>query len=63
MPQGVSAIPPQALAQAGHALRRIGFGPTPVSLEEIAQHGTAWYLEQQLHPECHPMLQSSLSDH
>src|SRR6185436_15320767 len=47
---GVGAIPDQALAQAGHALRRIGFGPTPACLQEVGQQGVAWYVEQQLHP-------------
>ncbi len=51
IPAGVSAIPPQALAEAGHLLRRVGFGPTPTSLQDVGQHGSAWYIEQQLDPQ------------
>jgi uncharacterized protein (DUF1800 family) len=49
--QGVSAVPTAALAEAGHVLRRLGFGPTPRELEEVARNGTAWYVAQQLSPE------------
>ena len=48
---GISALSPQALAEAGHVLRRIGFGPTPTELEQVATHGRTWYVEQQLQPD------------
>jgi len=48
---GVSAIPPQILAQTGHVLRRVGFGPTPAELERVAQLGREAYVEEQLQPQ------------
>lgn len=48
---GIDSIPPQALAEAGHALRRVGFGPTPADLEAVARNGVRWYVESQLQPE------------
>lgn len=47
----VIVLPGPELAEAGHVLRRVGFGPTPLGLQEVAQRGAAWYVEQQLQPE------------
>jgi uncharacterized protein (DUF1800 family) len=39
------------LAEAGHVLRRVGFGPTPAELQHVAQQGRIGYIEEQLRPE------------
>ena len=48
--QAAAAAPKADLVTAGHLLRRIGFGPTPVELRSVQRIGLPAYLNQQLYP-------------
>src|SRR5436305_2025413 len=45
------AVPINGRFEAGHLLRRIGFGPVPTDLNRILKLGLKNYISQQLSPE------------
>lgn len=49
-PEGVSGLGTEQLAESGHLLRRLGFGPTPAELVRVAGIGADAYIGEQLDP-------------
>jgi uncharacterized protein (DUF1800 family) len=45
---------PAAEAEAGHVLRRLGYGPTPTLLERLAREGVETWIGEQLAPQSVP---------
>lgn len=49
--QTASALDPEELARASHVLNRLGYGPRPGEVEQVARQGVENWIRAQLHPE------------